>query len=165
MEFVFLAPIMMLLFVGTIELSAGISVDRKLSRTSDTVSDLIARSDSLDAAEVDAIMNAAAKVLHPYSERVTIVVTGIAIDKFGVATVSWSRSEPAGNENTVGAAYRIPAEIGRDKSFLVSAKVATSYAPTFGWASHATSRLSASAIEMVEERFLQPRTGLHVALN
>ena len=36
-EFAFIAPIMILLFVGTIELSAGISTDRKISRVASAI--------------------------------------------------------------------------------------------------------------------------------
>jgi Flp pilus assembly protein TadG len=167
-EFAFLAPIMILLLVGTIELSAGVSVDRKLSRASSTISDLITQSDSLTTAEVDAIIDVAAKVLYPYSDQVTIIVTGITIDKFGVATVSWSRSEPAGNEKTVGSSYPVPADIVRNKSFLVSAKVTTSYSPSFGWASYSTPNglsFSTTAIDMEEELFTRPRIGSDVILN
>jgi Flp pilus assembly protein TadG len=136
-EFAFIAPIMILLFVGTLELSSGISVNRKLSRLSSTLSDLVTQSQNLDAAAVQDIMKAAAKVIHPYDEaKVKIVLTGINIDAANAAKVEWSCAM-----NT-------------------TAKVTTDYEPTFGWAQFSGPNglsFSRDVINMEEEIFLRPR--------
>ncbi|MCB1430467.1 MAG: pilus assembly protein, partial [Nitratireductor sp.] len=56
-EFAFIAPIMILLFVGTIELSAGVATNRKLSRLSSTIGDLITQSQTLTTNDIDNIMD------------------------------------------------------------------------------------------------------------
>ena len=136
-EFAFIAPIMLLLFVGTIELSAGVSVNRKLSRLSSTISDLVTQSQQLTDSDVEAIMDVSAKVMYPYDEDdVTIVVTGIEIDSDGNATVAWSCSRPTGHQLTSGSPYAVPAKIKKDDTFLVAANLTTSYSPSFGWAQY-----------------------------
>ncbi len=167
-EFAFIAPIMLLLFVGTIELSAGISVNRKLSRLSSTVSDLVTQSQTLTSTDVTNIMNASAKVMYPYTSTVGIVLTGINIDGSGTPKVAWSRAMN-GTPLTVGATYaNVPAKIKKPNTFLVAARVSTQYTPSFGWAQYnATTGISfsRSAINMNEEIFLRPRIGSSVTVN
>jgi Flp pilus assembly protein TadG len=166
-EFAFIAPIMLLLFVGTIELSAGVSVNRKLSRLSSTVSDLVTQSQTLTSTDVTNIMGAATKVMYPYTDQVGIVLTGISIDNSGTPKVVWSKAQNA-TPLTVGATYaNVPAKIKKANTFLVAAVVTTTYTPSFGWASYnATDGLSFSRtpINMDEEIFLRPRIGSQVTV-
>jgi Flp pilus assembly protein TadG len=160
-EFAFIAPIMLLLFVGTLELSSGISVNRKLSRLSSTLSDLVTQSQNLSCSDVDDIMKAASKVIFPYDEaKVKIVLTGVNIDAAGAAKVEWSRAKNTAAHAT-GATYSgVPTMIKVPNTFLVSAKVTTEYVPSFGWAQFSGPNglsFSRDAINMDEEIFLRPR--------
>lgn len=167
-EFAFIAPIMLLLFVGTIELSAGVSVNRKLSRLSSTVSDLVTQSQTLTATDITNIMDASTKVMYPYTDTVSIVLTGISIDGSGTAKVAWSRAKN-GTPLTTGSTYaNVPAKIKKPNTFLVAAKVATTYTPSFGWAQYSATNglsFSRSSINMDEEIFLRPRIGSTVTVN
>jgi Flp pilus assembly protein TadG len=166
-EFAFIAPIMLLLFVGTIELSAGVSVNRKLSRLSSTVSDLVTQSQTLTTTDVTNIMASSAKVMYPYTAQVSIVLTGISIDNTGTPKIAWSQAQN-GTPMNVGAIYSgVPDKIKKANTFLVAAKVGTTYTPSFGWASYnATQGLSFSRtpIDMTEEIFLRPRIGSQVTV-
>ena len=165
-EFAFIAPIMILLFVGTIELSAGISTDRKLSRVSSAVGDLITQSQSLTTSDVDNIMDISSKIMYPYKDQVKIIVTGISIDS-GKATVTWSRSRPTGYAKAVGSSYTVPSKIKKDGTFLVAAQISTTYTPSFGWAHYEKDKgvyFSRTPIPMNEEIFLRPRVGSAVEL-
>jgi Flp pilus assembly protein TadG len=166
-EFAFIAPIMLLLFVGTIELSAGISVDRKLSRLSSTISDLVTQSDSLTSDEVNAIMDVSSKVMYPYDvSKVKIVLSLIKIET-GTAKVVWSKSQPSGNELATGTPYTVPGKMKKNGTFLVATKVSTAYKPSFGWASYSAAdgiSFDSTAINMEEELFLRPRIGSTVTL-
>jgi Flp pilus assembly protein TadG len=164
-EFAFIAPIMLLLFVGTIELSAGVSVNRKLSRLSSTLSDLVTQSQTLTANDINNIMDAAAKVMHPYPDnQVQIVITGVAIDN-NQAKVDWScarnDTKLASGTNYSG----VPTKIRKNGTFLVAAVVKTSYTPSFGWAQYSQANglsFDRTAIQMEEEIFLRPRIGSKV---
>jgi Flp pilus assembly protein TadG len=167
-EFAFIAPIMLLLFVGTIELSAGVSVNRKLSRLSSTVSDLVTQSPTLTSADVTNIMAAASKVMYPYTDEVTIVLTGIGIDNTGTPKVAWSKALNT-TPLTVGGTYsNVPAKIKKPNTFLVAAVVKTTYTPSFGWASYSAAEglsFSRTPINIDEEIFLRPRIGSQVTVN
>lgn len=160
-EFAFIAPIMLLLFVGTIELSAGVSVNRKLSRLSSAVSDLVTQSQSLTANDVAAIMDVSAKVMYPYDDQVQILISGITIDS-GTAKVDWSCARND-TKLTAGSTYSdVPSKIKKDGTSLVVATVKTSYKPSFGWAQYSEANglsFDQTAIQMEETIFLRPRIG------
>ena len=166
-EFAFIAPIMLLLFVGTIELSAGVSVNRKLSRLSSTISDLVTQSQSLTGNDIDNIMDVAANVMYPYEDEVTMVISGVEI-KNGEAKVTTSCSEPTGSALAAGTPYDVPTKIRRDGTFLIAAKVTTTYKPSFGWAEYSAAEgvsFDKTAIPMEEEIFLRPRIGSTVTFS
>lgn len=165
-EFAFIAPIMILLFVGTIELSAGISTDRKLSRVSSAVGDLITQSQKLSYGDVENIMDISAKIMYPYKENVDIIITGIDIES-GTAKGEWRCKINLGCETLSGVAYDVPAKIKKDGTCLVAAVVSTTYTPSFGWAHYTEAEgvyFSRTPIQMRDEIFLRPRVGSCVQL-
>lgn len=163
-EFAFIAPIMLLLFVGTIELSAGVSVNRKLSRLSSTVSDLVTQSQSLTSSDVQSIMEVSSKVMHPYTDQVKIVITGLTISN-GQARVDWSCAQND-SKFAKGSIYNgVPSKIKTNGTYLVAAVVKTTYTPSFGWAQYSEAdgiSFDRTAIDMEEEIFLRPRIGSQV---
>lgn len=164
-EFAFIAPIMLLLFVGTIELSAGISVNRKLSRLSSTISDLVTQSQTLTSNDVANILDAASHVMYPYDEAdVDIILTLVEIES-GQAKVVTSCSRPSGKGYATGSLYTVPAKIKKDGTKLITAQVSTNYKPAFGWARYSEAEgvsFDNTAIPMEEEIFLRPRIGSSV---
>ena len=165
-EFAFIAPIMILLFVGTIELSAGISTDRKLSRVSSAIGDLVTQSQKLSASDVQNIMDISSKIMFPYSEDVDITITGIEIAS-GAAKSQWRCNITTGCAKLNGTNYDVPTKINKDGSFLVSAVVSTTYTPSFGWAHFSKDKgiyFSRTPIDMRDEIFLRPRVGSTVEL-
>jgi Flp pilus assembly protein TadG len=165
-EFAFIAPIMILLFVGTIELSAGVATNRKLSRTSSAIGDLITQSQQLTCNDVENIMDVSSKIMYPYKDPIVIVISVVDI-KNGQAKVAKSVSRPAGNEYATGSLYPVPDKIKKDNTVLVAAKVTTTYTPSFGWAHFSEEDgiyFSQTPIPMDEELFLRPRIGGNVQM-
>ena len=162
LEFALIAPLMIMLFIGTLEVSAGISVNRKISRISSVVGDLVTQSDELSANEIASIMDVSSDIMAPYSNTVKIRITGIAIED-GDATVVWSCNRNWTNAGT-GTDYTVPDGIKTDGTFLVAARVQTDYQPMVGWTSYSgsgTGKISFSNTEvtMDEQIFLRPRVG------
>lgn len=165
-EFAFIAPIMILLFVGTIELSAGISTDRKLSRVSSAIGDLITQSQKLSTGDIKNIMEISSKIMYPYKEVVNITVTGIDIES-GQAKSQWQCTLASGCSCASGATFDVPSKIKKDGTYLVAAKVSTTYTPSFGWAHYEKGKgvyFSRTPIAMNNEIFLRPRVGSAVDL-
>jgi Flp pilus assembly protein TadG len=81
-EFAIILPVMLICYLGTVEVGGGITVDRKLSNLSLTLSNLTARaSGALQDTDINGIMNASAAVLAPYSSiQAGMVVTSFVFD-------------------------------------------------------------------------------------
>lgn len=164
-EFAFVAPIMIVLFIGTLELSNSISTSRKLSRLSSTLADLITQGQRLTTSDVDAIMDVSSKIMYPYEDQVKMIITGIQISN-NQAKVVWSRARNA-TAYSVGQSYTVPTKIRTNDTFLVAAKVSTTYKPTVGWVHFKAPTgitFTSDPIEMNEEIFLRPRVGSDVKL-
>jgi len=76
-EFALIAPILLLLFIGTIEVSLMIAVDRKISRTSSAIADLIAQGGfaaGSSETEIRAIFGMTDRIMFPYTNRIPCVV-------------------------------------------------------------------------------------------
>lgn len=175
-EFAIIAPIMILLFFATIEVSTALAVNRKLARVSSTLGDLVTQSQTLTQADVDNIMAAASYVMTPYDHSLGIIITQISI-KNGVATVDWSRAHGKGLDGedatpyANGVPYTVPTKIMDDDTYLVSAKVTAKHTPLYAKTTLSSGGAlqmdtsSAADIHMEEEIFLRPRIGLKTTIN
>ena len=169
-EFAIIAPIMILLFFATIEVSTALAVNRKLARVSSTLGDLITKSQRLSQSDVDNIMDAASFVMRPYGHSLGIVITQVSI-KDGAATVDWSRAYGGAIALAQDAPYTVPAKIMDDDTYLVSAKVTATHIPLYAKVTYnengsiSTDTSANSAILMEEEIFLRPRIGLKTTIN
>jgi Flp pilus assembly protein TadG len=66
-EFAMLLPLMVTLYIGGVEVSQAIAVDRKVTLVARTLGDLVAQSTTVNAADMTNILNAASSVVQPYS--------------------------------------------------------------------------------------------------
>jgi Flp pilus assembly protein TadG len=65
-EFGLLAPLLLLMLVGTIEVSRAISIDRKFGLVTSTVADLIAREKTLTSTDVNAMYDVVQHMMKPW---------------------------------------------------------------------------------------------------
>ena len=80
-EFALIAPILLVLFIGTVEISLLVSVDRKISRTSSAIADLVAQgaqsgdfSGTDGQNELRSLFGVAERVMYPYSDKIPCIV-------------------------------------------------------------------------------------------
>lgn len=162
LEFAIIAPVLILMLVGTLEISLAIAVNRKVSRISSTVADLITQSQSLTNSDLDNIMDVSSRIMYPYPNAVEIVITTINVAGSN-ATVDCSYSLGA-PENAQGAPYTVPSSIKEDGVNLVSAKISADHTPMVGWLhyDHGYISFDQTVMTMEEELFLRPRIGAMV---
>jgi len=92
-EFALLLPLMLVLYFGAIDLSQGISADRKVIVTARTIADLVSRTPSLTTSDMNDVISAASSVMMPFSTNdLKLTVSSVKIDNNGVATIDWSRT-------------------------------------------------------------------------
>src|SRR5450631_413683 len=70
-EFAVIVPIMLVMFFGTVELSSGIAVDRKVTLMARTLSDLTSQSTSVGDTDMTNFFAASAAIMTPYSATPT----------------------------------------------------------------------------------------------
>ena len=91
MEFALLLPVMLLFVAGTVDISEGLTVHRKIRQISSIVVDLVAQSSKISQSEVNTILAGAAKILDPYpNAKLTIVVSVLDVKNKKKQKVAWS---------------------------------------------------------------------------
>ncbi len=168
-EFAFLAPLMLLLYVGTVEISAALSANRKLSRASSTLGDLMTQVECITNNNLADMVNIIDDIMYPFDTTVKVAVAGVQVTGSNV-TVDWSHAFNGAVKPAVGSNYVIPDKIKTDGNFLVAVKMNMSYYPAVGWFSvksdkpHELGKTN-TAINMEEEIFLRPRVGAEVQVS
>src|ERR1700753_3566041 len=103
-EFAMLVPIMLVMFFGVVEFSSAIAVDRKVTLTARTLSDLTSQSASVGDADMTNFFAASVGIMTPYdSAPVKSTITELYIDPTThAARVQWSKgSFPRGTSTIV----------------------------------------------------------------
>lgn len=160
-EFALVLPIMLTIYVGSLEASTLIAMDRRVQLVAGAVGDLVARSDStISAAMLTDYFRAASGIMTPYSSaNVRQVVTQVDVSSTGVTSVAWSRQYVngvygTGTEHAKNSTYKLPTamiNISKGQSVIVS-KASTSYLPLYGIVIN-------QSVPLFRENFFIPRFG------
>jgi Flp pilus assembly protein TadG len=150
-EFALILPFMLLLYLGGIEISQAVAINRKTTLVSRTVSDLVAQSSTLTNAELDAIFAAADAIMSPYpAANVRITVSSVEIDGGQNGKVAWSRQKNS-TVRPQGEAITFPSpSMAVADTTLIMAEAKYRYVPTFGSA-------FIGEINLSETIFMRPR--------
>lgn len=149
-EFAMLLPLMLTLYLGGVEVSQGISIDRKVTLTARTVADLVAQVSSIDTAGVNAALGAATAVMAPYpdsSAKVTVSV--VDIDANGNAKIKWS-STKNGTARAIGSSVTLPAALNVPSTSLVWGEASYDYQPSIGY-------VVTGNMNLTDQIFMRPR--------
>lgn len=165
-EFALILPVMLLVYLGTLEASTLITMDRKVQSVAGAVGDLVARSDEkITATQMQDYFRAASGIMTPYSPgNVRQVVTAINVAADGTTSVVWTRqylngTYSATTPHTVGDAFPLPQEmidISLDR-MVIAAEADYSYTPLLGIVIDAP-------INLYRSNFFMPRFGGDIAL-
>ena len=151
-EFALILPILILLLLGTTELTRALTYDRKISQIASTVADLVSQASALSSGEVTDIFSASEAILEPYpSTTLGIVIASVEFDADGNPTVSWSRAHQATpwTANAVPP-IEIPVAIRIPDTSTIVAVSSYTYEPIF-------TAVITENIELGETFLLRPR--------
>ncbi|OLP62276.1 hypothetical protein BJF93_18860 [Xaviernesmea oryzae] len=127
-EFAFLAPILILCYLGAFETSVGFGVARKVAHACATVADLLSQSSSVNIATLDSMPTVVKSVMAPYDPaNYALKVTGIAVTSSTEGTVKWSRDQSGGTPYRKESTVTIPGDVGTVGSFVVRAELSLPY--------------------------------------
>jgi Flp pilus assembly protein TadG len=150
-EFALILPIGLALFTGAVEYGDAIAIDRKVTLTTRTVTDLVTQYPTISKADLNTLLGASAQIMAPYSAaNVLVKVSQVQVDSGGNATISWSQSLPAGNGRTPGAPYTLPSNISTPGVYYILGEVQYNYTPAIGY-------LLTGTMILHDQTFMAPR--------
>lgn len=167
-EFGMIVPIMFFLFVGTIEFSQALTVDRRLTLAASSTADLIARAPNsgLTAEQVDRDLRIIEQLIAPY-EAARLYVKVLSVIAQGtpgnpdvlIYTIDWSRDSNAGTPHPRGEEFHeIP------QGLLVAGESVIFSEATYNYSPLIFDYFIQSAFSMTERFFLKPRNSSCVHL-
>jgi len=147
-EFALIAPLMVSLYLGCVEISDGVSAQRKVTLIASTVANLTAQSTTLSTTDVSNILDASTAIIYPYSSStLKMTVSCIAIDANKNATVKWSVTR---NGTALSGSVTLPTALQVANTQLVYSQVSYGYRPAVGYTITGTLNLS-------EQMYMMPR--------
>ncbi len=171
-EFAFIVPLMLVTFFATVELSAGIAVDRKVTLVARTLSDLVSQATSVTDTDLKNVFAASYGILSPYpTNTADATISMIYVNDAGVAKVQWSKKGTVAQSGstvstTLGVSSRkqgdtitIPAGLKVTKTYLILSEVNYLYQPAIGYV------VSKAGITLSDLSYTRPRQSMCVLLN
>jgi len=162
-EFAMLLPLMVTLYIGGVEVSSAIAVDRKVTIMARTLSDLTSQSTWVNSTATDNFFKAATAVMTPYAANsptpLNSRVSELYIDPNTLAArVQWSVGQGQ-TARSVGSAVSIPSALAVGGTYLIYSEVNYQYVPTVGYV------MAKSGIALSDVAYTRPRQSLCVLWN
>ncbi|MBI1202002.1 MAG: pilus assembly protein [Rhodopseudomonas sp.] len=155
-EFALLAPVMIGLYLGSVEISDGVGASRKVSLTAAALANLTAQVSTISASDMSNILNASSAIISPYdASKLKITVSCLSVDKNNAVTVKWTATRNGG----VGGAATVPAALTADYTatktktypvYFIYSQVSYSYTPTVGYT-------ITGSINLSDKMYMSPR--------
>lgn len=174
-EFAFVAPVLLVLYFMTMEISQAIESNKKTGRVASMVADLVTQQQTIKKDEVDAIMRIGGAVIQPYNRsepKVYVTAIEITNEASPKAKVLWSRKLIGGvasSDLAAGSLTTVPDKLKIPGSFLVQARSELDYRPVITWAAGETTALGLTSafkeLPMNEQYYLRPRMSQTIPCN
>jgi Flp pilus assembly protein TadG len=149
-EFAMILPLMLTLYLGAVEISQGVAIDRKVTLTTRTIADLTSQAQTVTNTDVTNILNASAQVIMPYdATKLTATVSQVKIDANSSATIDWSCTLN-GTKHSVGSGVTLPSALVVANTYLIWSEVSYSYKPTIGYVVTGT-------LNLADQIYMRPR--------
>lgn len=160
-EFAMILPIMLVLFFGTVEFSSGVAVDRKVTLTARTLSDLTSQSISVADTDLTNFFTASCAIMWPYAgnpctsgNNVTkATISELYIDPNTLqARVQWSKAYQGATARAVGSVVStVPTALAVGGTYLIFSEVSYLYVPAVGYV------MAKAGINLSDVAYTRPR--------
>ena len=149
-EFAMLLPLMVTLYLGAVEVSQGVAINRKVTLTSRTVADLVSQASAISLSDMSSLLKASVAVIAPYdASPLKVTVSQVKIDSNGNATVDWSETYQ-GTKRGKGSSVTLPSALKVNDSYLIWSEVSYNYVPTIGY-------VVTGAMNLTDQIYMRPR--------
>ncbi len=129
-DLAFLLPIMLMLFIGAVEATNVLRLDRKVVASALTTADLVTQRREVSDAQLDDILTAAELIFEPFPPAPhSVAIVGVSFDPdTGSPTIDWTKSK---NGGTVPNALTLATGMGTPGEGVVVVRVTYNYTPVF----------------------------------
>lgn len=130
-EFAMVLPVLLILYLGSVQLQDGIACNRKVTIATRATADLIAQNATgiTTARDIDNSLAAATQVMAPYrSDRAIIRLTQVTVDDHFQVRIDWSRALN-GLPDTPGTVLTLPPAMRFPGVTVLVAHVTYNYKP------------------------------------
>lgn len=158
-EAALLLPVMLMVYLGTAEVTMAVSTYRQVDLAANTVTNLIAQYTTISASEqMPDILNASTQVMYPNTPaNVKVVVSLITVNSKGTAaTVTWSQTLN-GTARAVGSSVSLPSSLMTANMSVVLGEVTYPY-------SAAVDFLNLGTINLYSSIYMVPRASTTINL-
>ena len=143
-EFAFIAPLMVLIFFGCIELSLLMRADRRVTATASSLGDLTSRLASVSDDDMRELYNAATVMMQPYPAGETRMrITSIVDNGNGQKRVAWSDGHKM-TPRVVNSLVAVPDGIVPQPGSVILTEVEYDYVSSFGYVIDTSTTMSDS---------------------
>ncbi len=130
-EFAFIAPILIVLFVGTIALCNALICRAKVTTVAASAADLVAQDETISTAQLNDVFSAVNAIVYPYpSAGSRIIITSIKEDPAhrGQYVVDWSVAQNT-TAHSPGSSISVPTGLVTSGASVILAEVSYTYTP------------------------------------
>jgi Flp pilus assembly protein TadG len=132
-EFALIVPVILLLLLGSTDLTEAVSARRKVVLVANTAADLIAQVTEVDGTYLNNVFMSSTAVGTPLDARkLAVVISSVTVNGNGTATVLWSQGKNK-PPRVARSAYPLPEDLKSAKTFVV-AEVQFEFTPIIGHA-------------------------------
>lgn len=127
-EFALIAPLLISLYITSVEITIGLSVSKRVTRSANAIADLVTQQTSVDKTFLATTKDVTDSLFFPYvPDELSIKITGVKLDANGNPTVAWSWNGTNTPPYQVGSSVDVPLKMRAPNSFLVRSEVSVSH--------------------------------------
>ncbi len=131
-------PVLVLIFLGMVEMCQAFTVKRRVQNVANSTADLVAQSQTVTTSDLNDIASIGAQLMLPFSSTgLTLTITSVAEDTQSKVTVQWSCSwsslSSSADCTAIGSAYTgLPSGLLNPGQSVIIGRVAYPYTPSIG---------------------------------
>ncbi|MBL6853743.1 MAG: pilus assembly protein [Alphaproteobacteria bacterium] len=129
-EFAMLLPVMLTLFLGSIEMTDALTCKQKVTGLAATAADLVAQGKAVATSDLSNVFSAVNSIVYPYPNAgVQIVITSVVDNGSGGGKVAWSCAQNT-SPRAVNSTVAVPAGVITTGGSVILAEITYPYTST-----------------------------------
>jgi Flp pilus assembly protein TadG len=142
---------MLTLYFGAVEISQGVTIDRKVTLTTRTLADLVSQvSANISTTEMNNVLDASAAVMNPFATaNLKLTISCVRTDNNGASKVGWSVTRN-GTAHAANSSVTLPTALKVNNTTLIWAEAQYTYTPTIGY-------VISGPLTLSDQMYMRPR--------